>query len=308
MTTGQRPLLGMTLITASAIGFSCMHAVVRHVAEGVGDGPGLHSFEIAFFRNLFGLAVLLPFFLRRGLAVLHTRRIGLHLLRGTLQVGSMLMFFTAITITPLAQVSALSFTAPLFASVGALVFLGERPRARRIAALLLGFCGALMILRPGVIPFERGSALVIASSLVWAIALLVIKRLTATESSLTLTAWMGIVLTPLSLISAIPFWSWPSPVELGWLALLGTLGASSQFVMTEAFRVADATTVLPLDFSRLLWASLLGYFLYAETPGVWTWAGGVLIFGSATYIAYRESAGQRRRDAALATEPAAALP
>lgn len=282
-----RPLRAIGFSLLSGLGFSLMHVCVRITAER------LHPIEVAFFRNLFGLLVLLPFFLRHGVGVVRTERIGLHLLRGGLQVGAMLMFFTALTLSPLAQVSALSFTAPLFATLGAVVLLGERLRLPRVVALVTGFAGALLILRPGAVPLELGSLLVLASSTGWALAMLTIKRLTATESSLTLTAWGGLVLTPLSLIPAAFVWQWPNGRELLWLMFLGLLGTTSQFLMAEAFRFADASVVLAVDFTRLLWASLLGYLLFAEIPGAWTLIGGAVIFASTTYISYREARVQR---------------
>ncbi|MEM6704933.1 MAG: DMT family transporter [Acidobacteriota bacterium] len=278
--------LGSLLIVVSAAGFSSMHAVIRHVSAD------LHSFEIAFFRNLFGLVALTPFFLRNGFGILRTERFPLHFVRASLQAVAMLAFFTALRTTPLALASSLSFTAPLFAAVGAIVLLRERVRLRRVAALVLGFVGALIILRPGAVPIDRGSALVLGSSFAWALTMLLIKHLSETESSLTLTAYMGLLMTPLTAIPASTVWVWPDVRLLGWLVLLGTVGGLSQLSMAEAFRRAEATAVLPFDYSRLVWASVLGYVIYDEVPEIWTWLGGTLIFASTVYIAYREASSR----------------
>jgi drug/metabolite transporter (DMT)-like permease len=267
-----------------------MHAIIRFASQD------LHPFEVAFFRNVFGFLILTPFFLRQGAGVFKTHRFPLHCLRGLLQTGAMLMFFYALTITPLAKTSALSFTSPLFASLGAIVILGERLRLRRTLALVFGFLGALIILRPGVESLQQGALLVVASSLLWSLAMLVIKALSRTDSSVTLTAYMGIVMVPLSLLPALTVWSWPASVRT-WLLLvvLGSVGGLSQLAMAEAFRRADATVVLPFDFTRLVWASLLGYVLFSEVPEIWTWLGGGLIFASTTYLAYREARSERKR-------------
>ena len=290
------------LVATSALGFTLSHGVIRHVGEA------LHSFEIAFFRNLFGLLVLVPFLMRHGTASFRTERLSGHLLRGVLQIGAMLMFYTALTFAPLAEVSALSFTAPLFGTIFAVMILKERIRLRRVVAVLVGFVGALVIMRPGVVPFNLGAGLVLGSSVMWSLAMVVIKRLSATESSLTLTAYMGVVMTPLSLVPALTVWRWPTPAELAWLVLLGSLGAGAQYVMAEGFRLADATTVMPFDFSRLIWASALGYVAFGEVPEIWTYLGGALIFGSTVYIAYREAQAERalrrRRASAEAAAPA----
>jgi drug/metabolite transporter (DMT)-like permease len=291
------PVLGALLVTFASFGFSCMHALVRHVSVE------LHSFEVAFFRNFFGLLVLMPFFLRHRLGILSTEQPRLHLLRGALQVGAMTMFFTALTLAPLARISALSFTAPLFAALLAMLVLGETMRARRVVALVLGFAGALIIIRPEGFALDTGSLLVLGSSVCWATALILIKHLSRRDSSVTLTAWMGIVMTPLSLLPALFVWRWPQPTTMAWLVLLGCAGALGQLAMAEGFRRADATMVLPFDFTRLVWASLLGYFLYSEVPELRTWIGGSIIFASTTYIAFREA-----RLARTATPEKAAAP
>ena len=256
---------GMLLITLSTLGFSGMHATIRHVSDE------LHPFEIAFFRNLFGFSALTPYFLRYGFGLLRTQRLGLHALRGSVQVFGMLMFFTAVSITPLAKVSALSFTAPLFATLGAVLVLGERIRARRMVALAIGFAGAVIIVRPGAVPLDLGAVLALTSSAIWASAMLMIKSLSRTESSITITAYMGVFLTPLSLLPALFVWRWPTADAYLWLLVLGTLGTMGHVAMAQAFKEADASAILPLDFSRLIWASLLGFFLFGQVPEVWTW-------------------------------------
>ena len=281
-------LRGMLLILCATILFSGMHAIVRHVGEVQ------HPFEMAFFRNLFGFIVLAPFFLRYGFGILRTQRLGLHALRGTVHVGSMLLFFSAVTIAPLATVAAMTFTAPLFVTLGAVFLLGENIRYRRVGALLIGFAGVMIVLRPGLGELETGALMALGSSGIWACALIMIKVLSRTESSLTLTAYMALFLTPLSAIPAAFVWQWPSGEELGWLALMGTVGTAGHLFLAQAFREADVTTVLPLDFLRLIWASLLGYFLFGQVPEALVWIGGAVIFSSTIYLAYREAVVSRR--------------
>jgi drug/metabolite transporter (DMT)-like permease len=278
---------GMLLLLCATILFSCMHALIRHVGEAQ------HPFEMAFFRNLFGFIVLAPFFMRYGFGILRTQRFGLHAIRGTVHVGSMLLFFSAVTVAPLATVAAMTFTAPLFVTLGAVLLLGEKIRYRRVGALLIGFAGVMIVLRPGLGGLEVGALMALGSSGIWACALLMIKVLSRTESSITLTAYMAIFLTPLSAIPAALVWQWPSAEELGWLALMGSIGTAGHLFLAQAFREADATTVLPLDFLRLIWASLLGYFLFSQVPEVLVWIGGAVIFSSTIYLAYREAVVSR---------------
>lgn len=298
--TAPAAVRGMALILVSTLCFAGMFGVIRYITIG----GGLRPFEAAFFRNLFGLLVLLPWFARVGLRPLRTQRLKLHALRGLLQVIGMLSIFTALSLTPLAEVSALSFSAPLFASLGAVLFLGERIRLRRWTALIVGFAGTLVIIRPGFEVINLGLLLVIFSSGFWASAMLVIKLLARTESSVTITAYMGLFLIPLSLIPALFVWQWPSGEELAWLVVIGTLGSLGHLAMAQAFKEADATAVLPFDFARLIWATIIGYLAFAELPDLWTWLGGIIIFASTTYIAFREA----KLKGAAAQETAAAGP
>ncbi|HVR30497.1 MAG TPA: DMT family transporter [Thermoanaerobaculia bacterium] len=286
-------LRGMLLIAAASFGFSVMHVLIRLLSSD------LHPFEVAFFRNLFGVVVLLPVLARSGLGVLRTGRLPLHALRSALGLAAMLLFFTALSRTGLPKVTAMSFTAPLFATVGAVLVLREKIHLRRVAALLIGFLGTLIVMRPDA-GIDSGVVMVLASSALWAIALLTIKALSHTESSFAVTLYTGLFMAPLSLVPASFVWSWPSGREYLWLALMGTIGTLSQLVMTQAFREADATAVLPVDFTRLLWASAFGVLVFGEAPELATLAGGTLIFVSTTYITYREAQVARasRREAA----------
>ncbi len=273
----------MFLMLVATIGFVVMHTFIKVLAESH------HPFEIAFFRNFFGLLALSPFLIRAGSAAFKTNKFHLHAIRGVLQSGAMLMFFTGLTISPLAKISAVSFTAPLFATVGAVLFLGEKLRFRRIIALILGFIGAMIIIRPGVIAIDLGAILVITSSAIWACAMLIIKVLSRTDSSVTITAYMGIFLTPVTLVAAVFHWQWPSIEEYALFFVMGAVGTMAHVAMAQAFKWVDATVLLPVDFTRLIWASLFGYYVFAERPELWTWVGGTIIFVSTTYIAIREA-------------------
>jgi len=288
-------LAGILMMAVAAAAFSVMHAAIRHVSDE------LHPFEIAFFRVVFGFVALAPIFLRDGWEPLRTTKLKLFGIRGVLNAAAMLMFFFGLSITPLATVAALGFTAPLFATVLAALVLGEVVRLRRWTAIIIGFVGAMVILRPGVIDVGLGPMLVLGSSVVWSVALMIIKVLTRTESSVTITAYASIFLAPICLVAALPFWEWPSLTALAWLAGIGVVGTVAQTAMNQSFKIADASAVLPVDFSKLLWAAAIGYVLFDEVPDLWTWVGGAMIFASATYIGIRES--RLKRAGALSKGP-----
>ena len=292
-TLGRLPshVRAVLLILFSTICFTSMHTVIRYAStEG-----NIHPFEVAFFRNFFGLMAVLPFALMNGAAALRTKRLKLHAVRGIMQVFAMLMFFYALSITPLAKVSAVSFTAPLFATLGAIIFLGERIRFRRIIALSFGFAGSMIIVRPGVMAIDLGAILVMTSSAIWACAILIIKSLARTDSSLTITTYQNIFLMPVTLIAAWSVWTWPSWELLSLFAVMGIFGSLAHVAFAEAFKIADATAILPYDFVRLIWASAIGFMIFDEIPEIWTWVGGTIIFASTTYIAFREARLQQKR-------------
>jgi drug/metabolite transporter (DMT)-like permease len=279
----SRNALGMVLMAVSGLCLTGMHVSVRLV-------PGdMHAFQIVFLRNGIGLLLLAALYGRGGLGVLRTRRLGLHGLRGLLQILSMLTFFSGLFITPLGQVNALSFTSPLFATALAVLVLGEKLPPRRLLVLVLGVAGTLIIIRPGFSELSAGPLLILVSSLFWGLALIVIKVLARTESTPTAIIYMAIFLTPMSLLFALPVWQWPSLEQLGWIFWIAVLGTTAHMALNQSFRMAEATVVLPLDFLKIIWGSTWGYLFFAEVPDALTWVGGTVIFVSTTTLALREA-------------------
>lgn len=286
----QTPVMrGIVLMCLSTVAFSIMHGLVRFVSEV------LPPFQIAFFRNIFGLAFLLPLLMRSRFAVLRTRQIGLHALRGVINMAAMLMFFTALSISPIAKVTALGFTAPIFMAILAVIVLGERFRIYRWSAIFLGFAGMLIILRPGLVVIDTGALLVIGSAVLWAVAMLIIKIQSQTESSLTIVAYMGIFLGVFSIAPAL--WVW-QPFELqtlGLMVLIGLLGSIAQMAISESLKETDPTALMPFDFLKLIWTAMIGAWFFAEIPDMFTWIGATVIFSSGLFIALRERSVRSQR-------------
>ncbi len=275
-------LLGSAVMLLSTIFFSGMHACIRYLSED------LHPFEIAFFRNLFGLIALAPFIINAGKSILKTNHLNLHIIRAGFNMVAMLFFFYALSITPLALVQALSFTAPLFTTVLAVFFLGEIVRFRRWAAIIVGFIGVLIILRPGIQPVPLGAFLVICSASMWAATMIIIKKLSNTDSALVITFYMSLFLTLLSIGPALFVWTWPVGVQWIWLVVIGIAGTLGQFCIAKAFSYADATVVLPIDFAKIVWGAIFGYVFFSEAVDLLTWVGAVVVFSGACYLAWRE--------------------
>ena len=279
----QTPVMrGIVLMCLSTVAFSIMHGLVRFVSEV------LPPFQIAFFRNVFGLAFLLPLLMRSRFAVLRTKQIGLHALRGVINMAAMLMFFTALSISPIAKVTALGFTAPIFMAILAVLVLGERFRIYRWSAIFLGFVGMLIILRPGLVAIDTGALLVTGSAALWAVAMIIIKIQSRTESSLTIVAYMGIFLGVFSIAPALWVWQPFGLKTLGLMVLIGLFGSIAQMAISQSLKETDPTALMPFDFLKLIWTAMIGAWFFAEIPDIYTWIGATVIFSSGLFIAFRE--------------------
>ena len=269
--------------------FTSMAVFIRLSAEE------LHAFVVVFFRNFLAVVLLAPWFLQRGLGVLRVNRWGLLASRSLVNIVGMTAGFVAITMIPLAEAMSLGFTAPLFATLGAVLVLGEVIRARRMIALAIGFAGVMLVLRPGFEAISVGSMLALTNAFTLAITALIVKRLTATEHPDSIVAWMVLLQSPLSLIPALFFWEWPTLgtwVLLFCLAGAGTLG---HLCWTRAYTLVDMSQLQPMEFAKLPMAALIAYLVFAEVPSIWTWAGGIIIFASTAYISIREAQLARHR-------------
>ena len=262
--------------------FSIMHASIKHISSDI------HPFEVAFFRNLFGLVVIAPWFIKYGIKPLITNRIKLHFLRSVFNVIAMLTFFYALSVSPLAEVASLSFTAPLFATLLAIIFLGEKIGIRRSAAIIIGFIGAAIIVNPDYKTINIGHMCVLISASIWSVSLIFIKILGKTESSVTITSYMVLFMIPLSAIAASFYWIMPSLNDLLVLAIIGITGTYAQMLLAQALKEEDTVVIMPFDFLKLVWAVLIGYLIFSEVPQVNTWIGSIIIFSSTLYVAYRE--------------------
>lgn len=260
--------------------FAGMQATIRFLSGTI------HPFQIAFLSHLLGIVILSPWIAQPG--SLRTEKFSLHLLRAVIDTGATLLIFTSLSLIPLAQANAISFTAPLFALVGAIVCLGERPQAFTWVALLLGAIGMLVVLRPGLEVATLGALLMLSGSATLGGVLLLIKLLAQTDSNLTINAYTVLLLTPLLLLPALLVWQTPTLVNFLWLILVAALMTGGHTAMTQAFVESELTTVLPVEFVQLLWASGLGFLLFAELPDLWVLVGGLLIFSGTMAAATQE--------------------
>ena len=268
-------------VLAAAL-FASMHGTVRLISFD------LHPFVIAFFRNFFGFLVLVPLLMRGGAALFMTGRFGTHLTRACINSVAMLTWFTALSLIPLADATALSLTGPLFVTIGAMIAFGERVRTWRWTALGLGAVGAFLVVRPGFEAVNIGAILAILSTASAAISKLFAKSLTRTEDPTTIAAYVQFLMTPITLVAALFVWQWPTADQFVGLVAIGVLGSLGHLLTVKAYAIADISFAEPLVFTRMVFATVFGYVVFSEIPDAWTWAGAFTILAAATIISFRE--------------------
>lgn len=284
------PLRAAVYMVVACLVWSFLSWLVRDLSTD------LHAFEIVFFRNLFGFVAIAPFLLRHGTPTFPRQEFGIYLIRGGFGLVAMLGWFYAITVVPLADATALSFTAPIFATITAIIVLGEVVRIRRWTAMLIGFAGAMIVLRPVGLEIGIGEIAVLISSAAIAVVIVLVKILARTETSDRIVAFHTLILLPLSLLAALFVWIWPTWTQLLLCVVLGAAATLANWLTVRAFTIGETAALMPYDFTRLPFMALVGYVAFAEVPDLWTWVGGAVIFASSFYIARREA--QLARDQA----------
>ncbi len=283
------PVRGALWMIFANVFFTMMNTLVRELSEGYG------LFQLLFVRSLFGLVFVLLMVWPAGIRSLKTRRPGLQVFRGMLGFAAMFMWFFAVSNMPLAQATAINFSAPVFAAVLIAVFLGERMRVRRWTATGLGFVGMLIVLRPGFADFTLAIGAALCASMLMAVGATVVKVVARTDHPNSVVLYVPLFLSVFSFVPAILNWTPPTGTDLAVMAALGLVGTLAHHCWVRAFAVTEATAVLPYDFVRLPMMALAGYALYAEVPDIWTWIGATVILASSVYMAHRESRAHRRR-------------
>jgi drug/metabolite transporter (DMT)-like permease len=280
-------LRGGLWMAAAAIAFTVMTTLIRETAKSV------HPFEIAFFRALVNFALMIPFALRAGAAGLRTNNHKVFALRGVCGLVFLMSYFSGAALIPVAESQALSFTSPLWGSLLAVLFLSERVTRTRAFALTAGFVGVLIILRPGVVQVSAGALLVLAGALAAAASNTIVKFTTRTNHPDAVVFYQMVYVTPLIFVPALWVWIWPTLEQLLLMFGVGFFATLNQRFLSRAYAAADATAVLPFEFTRLPFAAVIGYLAFRELPDIWAWIGGAVIFGASLYMVQREARAAR---------------
>ena len=272
--------------------FSVLNTLARFLTQQ------LHPMQAQFLRYLFGVAVMLPLVWRAGLAAYRPHRLGGQFTRGAVHTLGLVLWFLALPRIPLADMTAIGFTGPIFIMIGAFLFLGEPMKWERWVATAVGFGGMLVVLGP---KFSGSGGLwhlvMLASAPVFAASFLLTKALTRTETTEVIVLWQALTVTLFSLPMALPVWQWPSAWQWMGFAVSGLLGTAGHYCLTRSYRNADISATQSLKFLDLIWASLLGLMVFADVPTVSTLIGGAVISAATLWLARRESRALSRMDA-----------
>ncbi len=278
-------LRGMAWMALAGLLFCLLNAVARRLAQD------LDPFQTQFLRYLAGLLVLLPFILRTGLAAWRPHDLRGQAWRGVVHTAGLLLWFWALPHVPLADMTAIGFTGPIFIMAGAVLFLGEPVVRARWVAAGIGFAGVVVVVAPQFTGAGEGfwSLVMLASAPLFAASFLITKALTRRDRPEVIVAWQAITVAVFTLPFALPGWTWPSAEQYGWFLLTGLLGSAGHWCLTEAFRIADMSATQPVKFIDMIWAATLGWLVFSDVPATTTFAGAAIIFVATTWIARREA-------------------
>ena len=282
-------ILGCLWMVAGGLLFVAVTILVRYL------GSDMPAVQAAFIRYLIGVGLLLPWILRMQWPQAGGGRVRLYIARGIVHGTAVGLWFYAMARIPLAEVTAIGFSAPVFTALGAILIFGEQVRARRMLAIAAGFIGTLVILRPGFQTIESGSLAQLAASLCFAGSFLLAKQMTRSESPTDILIMLTLFCTLALMPGAIYLWVQPTWIEIGWLALTAVFATAGHYALTRAIAHAPLTVTQPLSFLQMVWAVLFGYWLFGEIPDAWVVLGAMIIVAAVSYMAHREAQIARRK-------------
>lgn len=268
--------------------FVAVTAIVKHVGDGV------PAAEAAFLRYLLGVIFLIPMIKPIMQAHLTRRQIKLFALRGVVHTVAVILWFFAMARIPIAEVTAMNYLSPVYVSIGAALFLGERLPPRRLLAVMMALVGAVIILRPGVKEIEPGHIAMLGTAVCFAVGYLIAKQLSGEVSAAVVVGMLSVTVTIGLAPAAWAVWVTPTLTQLGWLFLVACFATAGHYAMTLAFAAAPLTVTQPVTFLQLVWAVLLGAVVFGEAVDGWVVFGGAVIMASVSFITWREAVARRQ--------------
>ena len=273
--------VSIILMIISGFSFVVMHSAAKFLSDQ------MHIFEITFLRCALVAVVLAPMIFKEGKSSLITKQPKFQIYRIITNSIAMLCFFYGLTLTTLAEVTALNLTVPIFTTLLAFLFLNEKLKKHRLAALFIGFLGAIIVLRPDI-SINIGGVLILISALIWSISLIFIKKLTETDSPVTISLYAGVGMIPATFVAAYPYLIMPNLYQFLIILFIAITGTIAQTLLNSAFKRGQLAILLPFDYLKLIWSVIIGYTIFVESTTISLWIGGTLIVGASSYIAWRE--------------------
>ena len=249
----------------------------------------INVFTAGFLRFFFGLIVIFPFIIKSNFNIYKTNNLKFHLIRSMINVPMMILGFAALMYIPLEQIKAIGFLSPILVVILSVLILKEKIYIIRILALIIGFVGVLIILRPGIIEINIGAYMVLLSGLLWSTVIIITKFMSKEDSPMTILTYQYTFVTIFTLPLALIYWTNPTLNSLYYSLLAAIVGTVLHLCINNSYRLADLSVIQPVWFTQLIFASVFGFSIFGEIPDGWTWAGGILVFTSVLIITYREN-------------------
>ncbi len=248
----------------------------------------LNLFTTGFLRFFFGFLIIIPYILKTKFTVFYTSNLKIHILRSALNLPAMLLGFASLAILPLEKMTAIHFVVPLLVTILAVIFLKEKIYLYRSLALIIGFLGVLIILRPGIVDISIGIYMALASSLIWSVVIVLTKKVSKDDSAITILSHQYLYMSLFSLPLVIYFWDQPNLKTIIFILCAAMSGTILHIALNHAYRLVDVSMTQPYSFLGLVLSSVIGYFVFSDKPDLYTWLGASVIFCGVILISYRE--------------------
>ena len=248
----------------------------------------LNVFTTGFLRFFFGFLIIIPYILKTKFKVFNTSNLKIHILRSALNLPAMLLGFAALAILPLEKITAIHFVVPLLVTILAVIFLKEKIYLYRSLALIIGFLGVLIILRPGIVDISIGIYMAITSSLIWSVVIILTKKVSKDDSAITILSHQYLYMSLFSLPLVIYFWDQPNLKTIIFILCAAMSGTILHIALNHAYKLVDVSMTQPYSFLGLVVSSVIGYFVFSDKPDLYTWLGASVIFCGVILISYRE--------------------
>ena len=248
----------------------------------------LNVFTTGFLRFLFGFLIIAPYILKTKFEVFSTKNLKIHILRSALNLPAMLLGFAALAMLPLEKMTAIHFIVPIIVTILAVIFLKEKIYLYRSIALVMGFLGMLIILRPGIIDISIGIYMALISSLIWSVVIILTKKVSKDDSAITILSHQYVYMSLFSFPLVIYFWDQPSLKTIIFILCAAMSGTILHIALNHAYKLVDVTMTQPYSFLGLVVSSIIGYFVFSDKPDFYTWLGASVIFCGVLLISYRE--------------------